>query len=99
MGYFCLRRGSNVISVYLECSLLMADSSSDCGLTVASLVLSYSLMCGCFGGAAGQLVFHGPREEVVPFFASCGFHCPPRKAIPDFLQELTSRKDQQVCKP
>ncbi|KAL0029477.1 hypothetical protein WJX77_010449 [Trebouxia sp. C0004] len=43
----------------------------------------------------GQLVYHGPREEVVPFFASCGFQCPPRKAVPDFLQELTSRKDQQ----
>ncbi len=46
--------------------------------------------------AAGQLVYHGPREEVVAFFASCGFQCPPRKAVPDFLQELTSRKDQQV---
>ena len=45
---------------------------------------------------AGQLVYHGPREEVVPFFASCGFQCPPRKAVPDFLQELTSRKDQQA---
>lgn len=41
-------------------------------------------------------MYHGPREQVVPFFESLGFRCPERKGIPDFLQEVTSRKDQKV---
>lgn len=45
---------------------------------------------------AGKLVFHGPREEVLPFFESQGMKCPERKADSDFLQEVTSRKDQKV---
>lgn len=45
---------------------------------------------------ADVLVFHGAREEVLPFFESAGFKPPPRKGIADFLQEVTSRKDQQV---
>ena len=44
----------------------------------------------------GQIVYHGPRQEVLPFFASCGFRPPVRKATPDFLQEVTSQKDQEV---
>ncbi len=31
----------------------------------------------------------------MPFFESQGMRCPPRKADSDFLQEVTSRKDQQ----
>lgn len=45
---------------------------------------------------AGNLVFHGPREEVVPFFESMHFFVPERKAVSDFLQEVTSKKDQKV---
>ncbi|KAL6967671.1 ABC transporter G member 31, variant 3 [Sarracenia purpurea var. burkii] len=42
----------------------------------------------------GYLVYHGPREEVLEFFESLGFRIPPRKGVADFLQEVTSRKDQ-----
>ncbi|XP_062089780.1 pleiotropic drug resistance protein 1-like isoform X2 [Humulus lupulus] len=42
----------------------------------------------------GQIVYQGPRENVLEFFESTGFKCPERKAIADFLQEVTSRKDQ-----
>ena len=48
------------------------------------------------GVIAGKLVYHGPREEILPFFESQGMKCPDRKADSDFLQEVTSRKDQQV---
>ena len=48
---------------------------------------------------AGNLVFHGPREQVVPHFSSLGFQVPERKAVSDFLQEVTSKKDQQVALP
>ncbi|DBB05992.1 hypothetical protein WJX82_004698 [Trebouxia sp. C0006] len=43
----------------------------------------------------GNIVFHGPREDVVEFFESCGFCCPERKGVPDFLQEVTSKNDQK----
>lgn len=34
---------------------------------------------------------------MVPFFESLGFRLPPRKGTADFLQEITSKKDQRVC--
>ncbi|XP_050384102.1 ABC transporter G family member 29-like [Argentina anserina] len=43
----------------------------------------------------GQIVYQGPRENIVEFFESCGFRCPERKGTADFLQEVTSRKDQE----
>ncbi|KAG8051399.1 hypothetical protein GUJ93_ZPchr0001g31074 [Zizania palustris] len=42
----------------------------------------------------GQVVYQGPREDVLEFFESMGFRCPERKGVADFLQEVTSRKDQ-----
>ncbi|KAG8363960.1 hypothetical protein BUALT_Bualt19G0076700 [Buddleja alternifolia] len=43
----------------------------------------------------GKIVYHGPRVDVLDFFKSCGFKCPERKGVADFLQEVISRKDQQ----
>ncbi|XP_062229007.1 ABC transporter G family member 42 [Phragmites australis] len=43
----------------------------------------------------GQIVYQGPREYVLEFFESCGFRCPERKGTADFLQEVTSKKDQE----
>ncbi|KAJ6934324.1 pleiotropic drug resistance protein 1-like [Populus alba x Populus x berolinensis] len=43
----------------------------------------------------GHIVYQGPREHVLQFFESTGFKCPERKGVADFLQEITSRKDQQ----
>ncbi|KAL8521834.1 hypothetical protein ACS0TY_012121 [Phlomoides rotata] len=42
-----------------------------------------------------QIVYQGPRENVLAFFESMGFKCPERKGVADFLQEVTSKKDQQ----
>lgn len=42
----------------------------------------------------GYVVYHGPRADVIEFFESLGFQLPPRKGVADFLQEVTSRKDQ-----
>nr|TKW22292.1 hypothetical protein SEVIR_4G219402v2 [Setaria viridis] len=36
----------------------------------------------------GQIVYHGPREDVLDFFESMGFRCPDRKGVADFLQEV-----------
>ncbi|XP_028756830.1 pleiotropic drug resistance protein 2 isoform X1 [Neltuma alba] len=43
----------------------------------------------------GQIVYQGPRDNVVGFFEHMGFKCPERKGVADFLQEVTSKKDQE----
>ncbi|WOH15112.1 hypothetical protein DCAR_0934649 [Daucus carota subsp. sativus] len=44
--------------------------------------------------AEGKIVYHGPRIHVLEFFEGCGFKCPLRKGVADFLQEVISKKDQ-----
>ncbi|KAL3616065.1 Pleiotropic drug resistance protein 2 [Castilleja foliolosa] len=43
----------------------------------------------------GQIVYQGPREDVLEFFQHVGFKCPDRKGVADFLQEVTSKNDQE----
>ncbi|GAB2272212.1 ABC transporter G member 34 [Dionaea muscipula] len=43
----------------------------------------------------GQIVYQGPREQALDFFEFMGFKCPERKGVADFLQEVTSMKDQE----
>ncbi|KAG5515725.1 hypothetical protein RHGRI_036688 [Rhododendron griersonianum] len=43
----------------------------------------------------GQIAYQGPRENILEFFEYMGFKCPQRKGIADFLQEVTSKKDQE----
>ncbi|KAL3825795.1 hypothetical protein ACJIZ3_021824 [Penstemon smallii] len=43
----------------------------------------------------GQIVYQGPRENTLEFFEHMGFKCPERKGVADFLQEVTSKKDQE----
>lgn len=50
----------------------------------------------CLRFCAGSIVYHGPVGQATGFFESLGFRCPKRKGIADFLQEVTSRKDQEV---
>ncbi|XP_016169834.1 ABC transporter G family member 29-like [Arachis ipaensis] len=56
---------------------------------------TFDLFDDIFLISEGQIVYQGPREHVVDFFESCGFKCPDRKGTADFLQEVTSRKDQE----
>ncbi|XLT07586.1 hypothetical protein HN51_053379 [Arachis hypogaea] len=43
----------------------------------------------------GEIIYQGPREHVLDFFHCMGFNCPERKSVADFLQEVTSKKDQE----
>ncbi|PWA48104.1 AAA+ ATPase domain-containing protein [Artemisia annua] len=43
----------------------------------------------------GHIVYQGPCQNVLEFFESIGFKCPDRKGVADFLQEVTSRKNQE----
>ena len=36
----------------------------------------------------GEIVYQGPREDVLEFFEYTGFKCPERKGVADFLQEV-----------
>lgn len=38
--------------------------------------------------AEGKIVYHGPRCNILGFFENCGFRCPERKGVADFLQEV-----------
>lgn len=38
----------------------------------------------------GQIVYQGPRENILEFFEHMGFRCPERKGVADFLQEVIS---------
>ena len=40
--------------------------------------------------AEGKIVYHGPTDNVLEFFESCGFICPERKGVADFLQEVST---------
>ncbi|KAJ8498866.1 hypothetical protein OPV22_009418 [Ensete ventricosum] len=44
--------------------------------------------------AEGKTVYQGPCNHILNFFEECGFKCPERKGVADFLQEVLSRKDQ-----
>nr|XP_007162612.1 hypothetical protein PHAVU_001G166000g [Phaseolus vulgaris]ESW34606.1 hypothetical protein PHAVU_001G166000g [Phaseolus vulgaris] len=72
------------------------------GTTVISLLQpapeTYNLFDDIILLSDSHIVYQGPREYVLQFFQSMGFQCPERKGVADFLQEVTSRKDQeQYC--
>uniref|UniRef100_A0ACD5VXW8 Uncharacterized protein n=1 Tax=Avena sativa TaxID=4498 RepID=A0ACD5VXW8_AVESA len=68
------------------------------GTTLISLLQpapeTYNLFDDIILLSDGYIVYQGPRENVLEFFESMGFKCPDRKGVADFLQEVTSRKDQ-----
>ena len=44
----------------------------------------------------GKVLYHGPVQEALPFFARLGFDCPARKDPGSFLQEVTSPIGQRM---
>ncbi|KAK7388759.1 hypothetical protein VNO78_23586 [Psophocarpus tetragonolobus] len=69
------------------------------GTTIVSLLQpapeTYELFDDVILLCEGQIVYQGPREDAVDFFKQMGFNCPERKNVADFLQEVTSKKDQE----
>lgn len=43
----------------------------------------------------GYVMYHGPCAEVLGYFASLGFKCPPNRDVADFLLDLGTNKQQQ----
>lgn len=75
---------------YLRHSTHALDST-----TVISLLQpapeTYELFDDVILLAEGQIVYQGPRTAALDFFARMGFHCPQRKNVADFLQEVGIR--------
>ncbi|KAG5008696.1 hypothetical protein JHK87_017211 [Glycine soja] len=69
------------------------------GTAVISLVQpapkTYELFDDIIFITEGQIVYQGLLEYVLEPFESVGFKCRERKGVADFLQEATSRKDQE----
>ena len=40
----------------------------------------------------GKIMYHGPRDHVLEFFEDCGFRCPERKGVANFIQEVRAWK-------
>lgn len=63
------------------------------GTTVISLLQpapeTYELFDDIILLSEGHIVYQGPREEALDFFACLGFQCPQRKNVADFLQEVS----------
>lgn len=79
----CLRQSVHVLDATTFVSLLQPAPET------------YDLFDDIVLLSEGQVVYQGPRENVLEFFESMGFNCPERKGVADFLQEVTSIKDQQ----
>ncbi|TMW67506.1 hypothetical protein Poli38472_011126 [Pythium oligandrum] len=47
----------------------------------------------------GQVMYHGPREHVMPYFRSLGFLCPPGRDVADFLLDLGTEQQHVYESP
>ncbi|KAF5779080.1 putative AAA+ ATPase domain, pigment precursor permease/Protein ATP-binding cassette sub-family G [Helianthus annuus] len=78
-----LRQMVHVMDLTMVISLLQPDPET------------YKLFDDVILMSEGQIVYQGPCDNVIEFFELMGFKCPERKGVADFLQEVTSRKDQE----
>lgn len=78
-----LRQMVHVMDLTMVISLLQPDPET------------YKLFDDVILMSDGQIVYQGPCENVLEFFEQMGFKCPERKGVADFLQEVTSKKDQE----
>ncbi|EGZ18568.1 pleiotropic drug resistance protein ABC superfamily [Phytophthora sojae] len=44
---------------------------------------------------AGEVMYHGPMSEVVPYFAGLGFECPQGRDVADYLMDLGTKQQTQ----
>uniref|UniRef100_K3WZK5 ABC transporter domain-containing protein n=2 Tax=Globisporangium ultimum (strain ATCC 200006 / CBS 805.95 / DAOM BR144) TaxID=431595 RepID=K3WZK5_GLOUD len=43
----------------------------------------------------GEVIYHGPREQVVDYFESLGFKCPPERDVADYLLDLGTKQQHK----
>ncbi|KAF9615185.1 hypothetical protein IFM89_022287 [Coptis chinensis] len=68
------------------------------GTAVISLLQPALETCDLFNEiiliSDGQIVYQGPRENVLEFFGLMGFQCPDRKGVADFFAKLGDLKER-----
>ncbi|KAG0174917.1 hypothetical protein DFQ28_003658 [Apophysomyces sp. BC1034] len=68
--------------------------------TVVTLYQASDAMFGLFDKLLllddGHCMYFGPASQAKPYFEAAGFHCPPRKSIPDFLTGLANPLERQT---
>ncbi|CAK4645238.1 unnamed protein product [Aphanomyces euteiches] len=47
----------------------------------------------------GYVIYHGPREEALPYFESFGFRCPPGRDTADFLLDVGTHQQDMYAIP
>ncbi|KAG9410896.1 hypothetical protein AC1031_018924 [Aphanomyces cochlioides] len=47
----------------------------------------------------GCVIYHGPREEALPYFESFGFRCPPGRDMADFLLDVGTHQQDMYAIP
>uniref|UniRef100_K3WZJ7 ABC transporter domain-containing protein n=1 Tax=Globisporangium ultimum (strain ATCC 200006 / CBS 805.95 / DAOM BR144) TaxID=431595 RepID=K3WZJ7_GLOUD len=45
----------------------------------------------------GEVMYHGPREQVVDYFKDLGFVCPPERDIADYLLDLGTKQQHKYA--
>ncbi|KAL1823861.1 hypothetical protein ACET3Z_010639 [Daucus carota] len=94
-----ISNGLDSSTTYQIIKYLRHSSHALDGTTVISLLQpapeTYELFDDIILLSEGQIVYQGPRDSALGFFASMGFQCPERKNAADFLQEVISKKDQE----
>uniref|UniRef100_K3WZJ5 ABC transporter domain-containing protein n=1 Tax=Globisporangium ultimum (strain ATCC 200006 / CBS 805.95 / DAOM BR144) TaxID=431595 RepID=K3WZJ5_GLOUD len=45
----------------------------------------------------GEMMYHGPREQVVDYFKDLGFVCPPERDIADYLLDLGTKQQHKYA--
>ncbi|XP_076930284.1 ABC transporter G family member 39-like [Bidens hawaiensis] len=78
-----LRQMVHIMDLTMVISLLQPDPET------------YKLFDDVILMSEGQIVYQGPCKHVLEFFHHMGFKCPERKGVADYLQEVTSKKDQE----
>ncbi|XP_058111919.1 ABC transporter G family member 31-like isoform X2 [Magnolia sinica] len=91
--------GLDSSTAYQIISYLRHSTHALDGTTVISLLQpapeTYKLFDDIILICEGEIVYQGPLDAALDFFAFMGFKCPERKNVADFLQEVTSKKDQR----
>jgi ABC-type multidrug transport system ATPase subunit len=96
--------GLDSSTAYEVCAKLK-DVAQQQGLTVAAVIHSPSPATFrqfddfLLLGKGGQVVFMGPRDQAVHYFASIGFPCPPEESPSDFFMDVVTGKIRNIYNP
>lgn len=96
----CSTRGLDAASAldYVRSLRIMTDVFGK--TTIATLYQASNSIFNLFDKVLlldeGHCIYFGPTSEAKAYFEHMGFHCPPRKSLPDFLTGLCNPLEREV---